>query len=138
MDVSNVHSGACGVHQVRNKMIWFLCHQGVYWPTMLKYCIDFSKGCQECQVHSGIQHFLASELHAVVKPWPFRGWALDLLSKIRPSSFKSQKYILVDIDYFTKWIKVVSLVNADQEAIMEFIQKQIVYRFGIPKIITTD
>lgn len=52
--VSNVHSRACSAHQVGHKMRWLLCRQGVYWSTMLKDCIDFSKGCQEFQVHAGI------------------------------------------------------------------------------------
>ena len=77
----------------------------MYWPTILKDCIDFAKGCQECQVHAGIQHAPASELHSIIKPWPFRGWALDLIGEIKPSSSKNQKYILVGIDYFTKWIR---------------------------------
>lgn len=42
------------------------------------------------------------------------------------------------IDYFTKWIKVVPLVKVDQEVVIEFIQKHIVYRFGIPETITTN
>jgi hypothetical protein len=50
---------------------------------MLKNCIDFAKGCQEFQKHSGIQHVPASELHSIVKPWPFRGWALDLIGEIK-------------------------------------------------------
>lgn len=53
-------------------------------------------------------------------------------------SSKSQKYILVGIDYFTKWIEEIPLVNVDQEAIIEFIQKHIVYRFEIPETITID
>jgi hypothetical protein len=44
--VSNTHSGACGTHQADHKMKWLLFRQGVYWPTMLKDCIDFAKGCQ--------------------------------------------------------------------------------------------
>ena len=80
----------------------------------------------------------ANELHLIVKPWPFRGWALDLIGEIRPASSKGQKYILVGIDYFTKWIEVIPLVNVDQENVIEFIQKHIIYRFGIPETITTD
>lgn len=72
--VSNVHSRACGAHQVRHKMRWLSFWQGVYWHNILKDCIEFAKGCQECQVHSSIQHVPASELHAIAKPWPFRGW----------------------------------------------------------------
>lgn len=71
--LSTVHSGACGAHQVGHKMKWLLFHQGMYWPTMLKDCIKFAKGCQECQAHACIQHISASELHSIVKPWPFRG-----------------------------------------------------------------
>lgn len=96
--ISNVHSGSYGAHKVRHKMRWLLCRQGIYWPTMLKYCIEFSKVCQECKIHVDIQHVPASELHVIVKPWPFRGWALDLIGEIRLTSSKSQEYILVGID----------------------------------------
>ena len=81
---------------------------------MLKDCVEFAKGCQECQVHTGIQHVPASELHSIVKPWPFRGWALDLIGEIRPASSKSQKYILVGIDYFTKLIEAIPLDSVDE------------------------
>ncbi|XP_050896046.1 uncharacterized protein LOC127102751 [Lathyrus oleraceus] len=47
--LSSVHSGACGAHQAGHKMKWLLFRYGMYWPTMLKDCIEFAKGCQECQ-----------------------------------------------------------------------------------------
>ncbi|WJX45968.1 hypothetical protein P8452_32810 [Trifolium repens] len=136
--ISDVHSGTCGSHQAGHKMKWFLFRQGLYWPSMLKDCIGYAKGCQECQRHSGIQHVPASELHSLVKPWPFRGWALDLIGEIKPASSKNQRYILVGIDYFTKWIEAIPLPNVDQEAVINFIQNYIIYRFGIPETITTD
>ncbi|XP_050908940.1 uncharacterized protein LOC127122685 [Lathyrus oleraceus] len=136
--ISTVHSGACGAHQVGHKIKWLLFRQGIYWPAMLKDCIEFAKGCQECQVHAGIQHVPASELHYIIKPWPFRGRALDLVGEIRPPSSKSQRYILVGIDYFKKWIKVIPLPNVDQEDLIEFIHKHNIYRFAIPETITTD
>ncbi|KAK2437569.1 protein NYNRIN [Trifolium repens] len=105
---------------------------------MLKDCIEYVKGCQECQRHSGIQHVPASELHSIVKPWPFRDWALDLIGEIRPASSKNQRYILVGINYFTKWIDAIPLPNVDQEAVINFIQNYIIYRFGIPETITND
>lgn len=111
--LSSVYSGACGAHQVGHKMKWLLFRQEIYWPTMLKDYIEFTKGCQECQVHAGIQHVPASELYSIVKPWPFRGWALDLVGEIRSPSSKGQRYILVGIDYFTKWIEAIPLTNMD-------------------------
>src|ERR1051325_10074653 len=91
--VSSVHSGACGAHQAGHKMKWLLMRTGVYWPSMLKDCIEFSRGCQECQMHGGIQHVPVSKLHAIIKPWPFRGWALDVIWEIKPASSKLQRYI---------------------------------------------
>jgi hypothetical protein len=119
-------------------MKWLLFRQGLYWPSMLKDCIEYAKGCLDCQKHAGIQHVPATELHSIVKPWPFRGWALDLIGEIKPPSSKGQRYILVGIDYFTKWIEAIALPNVDQEAVISFIQNHIIYRFGLPETITTD
>ncbi|XP_050916359.1 uncharacterized protein LOC127131481 [Lathyrus oleraceus] len=105
---------------------------------MLKDCVEFAKGCQECQVHAGIQHVHASKLHSIVKPWPFRGWALDLIGEIKPPSSKNQRYILVSIDYLKKWIEAILLANVGQEDVIEFIQKHNIYRFRIPTTVTTD
>ncbi|XP_058758982.1 uncharacterized protein LOC131632216 [Vicia villosa] len=102
--VSSVHSGACGAHQAEHKMKWILMRSSVYWPSILKDCNEFAKDCQECQMHGGIQHIPASELHAIVKPWPFIAWDLDVIGEIKTTLLKQQRYILVDIDYFTKWI----------------------------------
>ncbi|WJX26318.1 hypothetical protein P8452_15256 [Trifolium repens] len=136
--ITNVHSGSCGAHQAGHKMKWLLFRRGLYWSSMLKDCIEFAKSCQECQRHAGIQHVPASELHSVIKPWPFRGWALDLIGEIRPASSKNQRFILVGIDYFTKWIEAVALPKVDQETVISFIQNHIIYRFGLPETITTD
>ncbi|KAK2436930.1 protein NYNRIN [Trifolium repens] len=119
-------------------MKWLLFRRGFYWPSILKDCIEFAKSCQECQRHAGIQHVPASELHSIVKPWPFRGWALDLIGEIRPASSKNQRFILVGIDYFTKWIEAIALPKVDQETVISFIQNHIIYRFGLPETITTD
>ncbi|XP_039686367.1 uncharacterized protein [Medicago truncatula] len=136
--VSNTHNGTCGTHQAGHKMKWLLFRQGLYWPTMLKDCIEFAKGCQGCQKYTGIQRVPASELHAIIKPWPFRGWALDVIGEIKPTSSKGYRYILVGIDYFTKWIEAIPLKDVTQEEVISFIQKFIIYRFGIPETITTD
>ncbi|XP_050909525.1 uncharacterized protein LOC127123340 [Lathyrus oleraceus] len=47
---------------------------------------------KECQLHGGIQHMPISELHTIVKPCPFRGWALDVIGEIKPASSKQQRF----------------------------------------------
>jgi len=83
-----------------------------------RYC----KRCQECQIHAGIQHVHASELHSIIKPWPFRGWALDVIGEIKPGSWGKHRHILVGIDYFTKWVEAIPLREVNQDAVISFIQ----------------
>ena len=73
-----------------------------------------------------------------MKPWPFRGWAMDLISKIHPPPSKCHTFIVVATEYSTKWIKAQPLVNVTQVDTIRFIKTQIIYQFGVPETITTD
>ena len=130
--ISDTHSGACGSHQTSHKFKWLLFRQGVYWPTMLKDCKEFAKSCQECQLHAAIQRVPASELHLIIKPWPFTGWALDVIGEIKLGSSADHIYILFGIDYFTKWVEAIPLREVTQNVVISFIQNYILHRFGIP------
>jgi hypothetical protein len=77
-------------------------------------------------------------LHPIVKPWPFRGWGLDFVGEIYPSSTKGHKFMLVTTDYFTKWVEVVPLWNMTHRKLIDFLMNHIVYRFDIPWSLTTD
>nr|ABG65965.1 transposon protein, putative, CACTA, En/Spm sub-class [Oryza sativa Japonica Group] len=50
-------------------------------------------------------------LNPIIKLWPFRGWALDFIGQIYPSSSKEHWFVLVAMDYFTKWAEAVPLEN---------------------------
>jgi hypothetical protein len=47
--MGEVHEGTCGAHHLAHKMRWALRRMGVYWPTMLKDCFKYYKGCEMCQ-----------------------------------------------------------------------------------------
>ena len=78
------------------------------------------------------------ELHSIMKPWPFRRWAMDLIGKIYLTSSKGHNFILVAIDYFTKWVEAVPLKKVEQKDVIQFIKEHIIHRFGSPQSITTD
>ena len=44
---------------------------------------------------------------------------MDLIGEIKPKSSKKHKYILVAIDYFTKWVEAVPLEKVDQEIVID-------------------
>ena len=78
------------------------------------------------------------DLYSIVKPWPFKGWVMDLIQKIYPTSAKGHNFILVATDYFTKWVEAVPLKKVEQKDVIKFIKDEIIHRFGIPQSITTD
>jgi hypothetical protein len=98
----------------------------------------YKKGCDACQRFSDIQSAPTSVLHSIVKPWPFRGWGLDFIGEIHPSSSKGHRFVLVATDYFTKWTEVVPLRNMTHKEVISFIQEHIIYRFGAPQTLMTD
>ncbi|XP_059623198.1 uncharacterized protein LOC132266360 [Cornus florida] len=67
-----------------------------------------------------------------------RGWALDFIGKLRPPSADGHTYMVVAIDYFTKWVEVIPLKTCEQPTVISFIKKHIIHRFGIPETLTTD
>ncbi|GLU07027.1 hypothetical protein SLE2022_240070 [Rubroshorea leprosula] len=136
--MSDVHNGICGAHQAGIKMRWLIRRHGFFWPSILKDCISYAKGCKACQIHGPLQRVPASELHPIVKPWPFRGWAIDLIGKVYPPSTRGHSFIIVATDYFTKWVEAKPMKKVDQTDIIKFLKEEIIHRFGLPETVTSD
>jgi hypothetical protein len=136
--MAEVHEGICGTHHSAPKMKWLLRRSGFYWPNMIADCFKYYKGCQVCKKFGDLQLVPAAELHRINKPWPFRGWRLDFIGEIYPSSSKGHRFVLVATDCFTKWTKVVALKNMTHREVIEFITVHIIHRFGIPQTLTID
>jgi hypothetical protein len=66
-------------------------------------------------------------MNPIVKPWPFRGWEIDLIGQIFPPSSKGHKLILVAIDYFTKWVEVISLRIVTLKSLVNFVKEHVIY-----------
>ncbi|KAI5313408.1 hypothetical protein L3X38_042582 [Prunus dulcis] len=123
--MGEAHEGIYRAHQGGRKMCWLIKRYG-------------SKGCEACQRHGPIQQTLLVLMNPVVKPWPFRGWAMDLIGKIYPASTKQHCFIIVATNYFTKWVEAKPVKSTTSQEIITFIEEQIIQRFGIPESITTD
>ena len=133
-----VHEGLCGAHQSAYRMKWKIRRTDYFWLTMLEDCFEYYKGCQNCQRFDNIQRALASAMNPIIKPWPFRGWGIDLISNIHPPSSKGHKFVLLAMDYFTKWVDDIPLKKVTSRNMINFVKEHIIYRFRIPQTITTD
>ena len=76
-------------------------------------------------------------LHPVVSISPFAKWGIDFTTCNAPSA-ASHHYIIVAMDYFTKWAEAMPTYNNDARTVALFLFNHIIAWFGIPKSIITD
>ncbi|MCR2847796.1 reverse transcriptase-like protein [Weizmannia coagulans] len=134
----DVHAGVCGPHMGGHMLARKIMRLGYYWLTMESDCCRFVQRCPECQMHADLIHVPPSELHALTSPWPFSKWGIDIIGKISPKSSRGHEYILVAIDYFTKWVEAQSYITLTSAKVAAFIRTHIICRYGVPHDIVTD
>jgi hypothetical protein len=62
----------------------------------------------------------SSVMNPIIKPWPFRGWGVDMIDKINPPSSKGHQYILTITDYFTKWVEAIPMKSVTSKDVINF------------------
>ena len=86
----------------------------------------------------GKERKLAFPLHPVIVQNPFEQWGLDVVGEINPNSSKLHKYILTTTDYFFEWTEAIPLKVINHNEIIQFLQWNIVTRFGVPNYLVFD
>ena len=76
--------------------------------TMESDCCVYAKMCRKCQVYADMIHIPPTPLNAMTSQWPFAMWGIDMIGRIEPRTSNGHRFILVSIDYFTKWVEAAS------------------------------
>ena len=111
--------------------------QGYYWPTMRSDSANYVRKCDRCQRLAPILRSSAQDLISITSPWPFAQWGIDIVGPL-PTALAQKKLLLVATDYFNKWIKTEAFALIKDKDVTQFIWKNIVCRFGIPRSIVSD
>ena len=70
----------------------------------------YVKICNKCQRFNNITRQPTEELTPMTAPWPFVQWGLDIMGPF-PTTLRQLKFLVVGIDYFTKWVEAEALVT---------------------------
>ena len=76
-------------------------------------------------------------LHPVVTIGTFAKWGIDFTT-CNPPSTAGHHYIIVAVDYCTKWEEAMPTYNNNAKTAALFLFNHVIARFGIPKSIVTD
>jgi len=106
--------------------------------TMEADCYKHARKCHKCQIYADKIHVPLTALNVLSSPWPLSMWGIDKIGRIEPKASKGHRFILVAIDYFTKWVKAASYANVTKQVVVKFIRNQIICRYGVPSRIITD
>ena len=105
-----VHEGVCGNHIGARTLAGKTLRQGYYWPTMLKDATELVRKYKACQEHAKITYLPFEPLTSITSPYLFSQWGLNILGPL-PIGRGQCKFIIVVMDYFTKWAEAESLAT---------------------------
>ena len=131
--MTDIHSGPFGTHLSGHTMAKKILRAGYYWSTMEADCHQHSRTCHKCQIYADKVHIPPVPLNVLTAPWPFSMWGIDMIGEIKPTTSNGHRFILVAIDYFTKWVEAASFASVTKNVAARFIKQNLICRYGIPE-----
>eukprot|EP00253_Pinus_taeda_P027974 PITA_27974 len=126
------HDGPCGGHFVAKRTAFKILQAGYYWPTLHEDVRSYISQCDRCQRMGKPTPRDEMPLQPQVTLEPFEKWGMDFVGPINPPS-RQRSYIIVCIDYLTKWVETKAIKAATKEKVAEFLRENIFYKFGYPR-----
>nr|GEY27393.1 reverse transcriptase domain-containing protein [Tanacetum cinerariifolium] len=136
IDIRNAcHSGPTWGYYEANYTAKKVFDSGFYWPTIYKDAFELVKHCDSCQRLGKISQKVEMPQNSIQICEIFDVWGINFIGPF-PSS-KGNIYILVAVDYLSKWVEAKALPTNDARVIVKFL-KSLFSRFGTPKAIISD
>ncbi|GJS63396.1 reverse transcriptase domain-containing protein [Tanacetum coccineum] len=129
------HEGPTGGHHSANLTARKVFDAGFFWPTIYRDAHSMIKSCDTCQRQGKISQRDEMPQNAIQVCEIFDIWGIDFMGPF-PSS-KGNKYILVAVDYLSKWVEAKALPTNDARVVVKFL-KSLFARFGTPRAIISD
>nr|GEW04302.1 reverse transcriptase domain-containing protein [Tanacetum cinerariifolium] len=100
-----------------------------YWPTIYRDAQDLVKNYDICQRQGNISQRDEMSQNSIQVCEIFDVWGIDFMGSF--SSSRGNKYILVAVDYLSKWVEVKALPTNDARVVCKFLTN-LFARFGTP------
>jgi ribonuclease HI len=135
--IREIHEGGCGIHQGVRTVINKILRNGYYWPSLRQDTEKVIKHCSKCQYFSKLDRKPTNYHSCIQAVLLFDKWGMDLLGPFPPAKGQ-KKFIIVAIDYFSKYVEAEALSTITDKQVCQFIWRNIITRYGVPRVIITD
>ncbi|KAG9458219.1 hypothetical protein H6P81_002727 [Aristolochia fimbriata] len=134
--LKHCHDGEAGGHFSSNRTTIKVMQSGFYWPTLYQDSKRYVSICDRCQRTGNVSRKDEMPLTNILVCKLFDVWGIDFMGPF-PSSCGFE-YILVAVEYVSKWVEVIATRTNDARVVLEFLRKNIFTRFGAPRAIISD
>lgn len=132
--LKNIHDHPTSGHLGRDKMIHKAKENG-WWPSMNKDVTEYVKQCMKCKMHKTPTHKYR-KLTSIEVGAPGEMWAADIA--FLPLSTRNNRYLLVCMDYLTKWVVTAALPSLDADSVANVLLYSVILVFGHVSKFLTD
>nr|GEY18021.1 reverse transcriptase domain-containing protein [Tanacetum cinerariifolium] len=129
------HEGPTGGHHGANFTAKKVFDSGIFWPTIYKDAHDLVKSCDICQCQGKISQRDEMPQNVIQVCEIFDVCGIDFMGPF--SSLRENRYILVVVDYLSKWVEAKALPTNDARVVVKFL-KSLFSRFRTPRAIISD
>jgi transposase InsO family protein len=122
------HPGVIHLYDILRETVW--------WPSMQKDIYKYVSECKECQVNNNIKtNALPLPMSLPTKPWSHL--AADHVGPF-PMSDQGNKYILVIVDRYTRYVEAVAVPDTSAKTTADAIVRYIICRYGMFDVLLSD
>ncbi|XP_070005075.1 uncharacterized protein [Nicotiana sylvestris] len=130
------HASAYGGHFGRVRTTTKVLEAGFYWPTVFKDTHQWVKGCNEYQQTGNIFRRHEMPMNPIQEVKVFDVWGIDFMVPFVISF--GNEYILVVVDYVSKWVEAAALPTNNARVVVGFLKKNIFTCFRNPRAIISN
>uniref|UniRef100_A0A9J8AKF4 Gypsy retrotransposon integrase-like protein 1 n=1 Tax=Cyprinus carpio carpio TaxID=630221 RepID=A0A9J8AKF4_CYPCA len=108
-----------------------------WWQMVHRDVWEYVKGCDTCQKYKHDNTKPNGFLQNTQVTEPGHTLGVDLTGPF-PSSKKLNAYLLVVVDYYTKWVEMFLLRNSETQKLVKILKGELFTQWGVPKYIISN
>ena len=133
---TSCHGGGVTGHMGRDRTLR-RCQERFYWPDFRRDLTYWVATCPRCLERKPPPHPRKAKMGHVPVGLPMERMAIDIMGPL-PETIREMKYIVVVVDYFTKWAEAIAIKNQEAATVARALVETVVCRFGAPSALHSD